>query len=80
MTRNEALQLSETNRVQWNIPAELAFSSIVREIVEFSTDRDSPVPPRDRIAWVVQFAGDTGFVRVILDESTGTLLEVVRNT
>jgi len=77
MTEQEAVAVVLRERRQHRIPDTMEVSSAEKAIVESMRDRTRPGLIENRIAWIVELADGTGFVRVHVDDRSGRILEVL---
>lgn len=79
MTEREAVETVEGQRAGLEIDPEMRLLSGEQVIVEWKKDRETPGPTEDRIAWVLHYACNWGFVEVHVDDASGKILHIVRS-
>jgi len=80
MTQDQAVQIVQAKRRKLQIDPEMAFESARKAVVEYKKNPDTPGPTEDRIAWIVTFSWEWGYVNVHVDERTGDILAVRRSS
>ena len=78
MTSDEAIAIVEKKRRKLKIADSMQCTSVEKAIVQHVRNRMIRSRPKDCVAWIVEMANDTGFVKVYVDDKTGEILEVIR--
>lgn len=79
MTEQEARRLIEGQRKALDLDPEMRFESAQKAIVAYTPDPRNPGPVEDRIAWVLVYSCDWGFVEIHVDDKGGDILAVRRS-
>jgi hypothetical protein len=79
MTEEEVVGMIEGKRTELDIDPEMEVESAERAIVQYKVDRDQPGPAEDRIAWVIRYSSDWGFVELHVDDLRAEILNVWRS-
>lgn len=79
VTREEANALVDRSRPKLDIDPEMRRTTTEKAIVEYKAKRDRPGEAEDRIAWVTELAGPTGWVQVHVDAIRPKILAVLRS-
>ena len=78
MTSQEAIRLVERRRKKLDIDPEMTFETAVRAIVQHKKNPDRPGRTEDRVAWILTYRSEWGFVEVHVDDARGRILRVRR--
>jgi len=79
VNEQDAIHLIESQRESIDLDPDMEFESAEKAIVPYMPNPDEPGPVEDRIAWVVTYSCNWGFVEIQVEDPGGEILGIRRS-
>jgi hypothetical protein len=79
VNERDAIHLVESKREELDLDPDMEFEYAEKAIVPYMPNPDEPGPVEDRIAWVVTYSCNWGFVEILVDDLGREILGIRRS-